>query len=214
VSDAENPTLAPAAPGGAASGSSGGEMELVGYLAEFETVDEILAAAEACRDKGLKAWDCHTPFPVHGLDRAMGVKQTILPWIVLGGGITGCLFGLVLQWFTNVFDGDFALLHGYPFMVSGKPVFSLAIYIPVVFELTILFSALACFVGMLVLNNLPLLYHPVFRSSRFARATDDRFFISIEAADAKFDADATGDFLAGLGAAHVERLEEEKEEAR
>ena len=97
-----------------------------------------------------------------------------------GGGITGCFSGLLLQWFTNAFDGGF-ILHGYPFMVSGKPTFSLAIYIPVVFELTVLFSALACFGGMLALNNLPLLYHPVFRSARFARATDDRFFISIEA---------------------------------
>ena len=213
MSDAENPTLAAAAPEGAASGSSGGEKELVGFLAEFETVDEILTAAEACRDKGLKAWDCHTPFPVHGLDRAMGVKQTILPWIVLGGGITGCFSGLLLQWFTNAFDGGF-ILHGYPFMVSGKPTFSLAIYIPVVFELTVLFSALACFGGMLALNNLPLLYHPVFRSARFARATDDRFFISIEATDKKFDAEGTGEFLAGLGATAVERLEEEKEQAR
>lgn len=204
MSDAEHPN----------SGSdAAGQKELVGYLAEFETVDEILAAAEACRDKGFKAWDCHTPFPVHGLDRAMGVKQTILPWIVLGGGVTGFFAGLVLQWFTNAFDGGF-ILHGYPFMVSGKPVFSLAVYIPVMFELTVLFSALACFGGMLALNNLPLLYHPVFTSARFARATDDRFFISVEANDGKFDAEGTRDFLAGLGAAAVEALEEEKEATR
>jgi len=203
VSDAENPTSTapveePREDLGAAPESA--STVLFGYLAEFPTVDEILAAAGACREKGFTRWDCHTPFPVHGLDRAMGVKQTLLPWIVLAGGFAGCATGLGLQWFTNVFD--------YPFVVSGKPVFSFAVYIPVMFELTVLFAALACFVGMLALNNLPFLYHPVFRSRRFARATDDRFFITIEANDPRFDEAGTRSFLEGLGASHVERLEE------
>jgi hypothetical protein len=200
VSDAEHPTSSAALEERPPEAPAAGGGALVGYLAEFPTVDAILAAAEACRDEGFTRWDCHTPFPVHGLDRAMGLRQTLLPWIALGGGVAGCLTGLGLQWFTNAFD--------YPFLVSGKPVFSFAVYIPVMFELTVLFSALACFVGMLALNDLPRLYHPVFRSARFARATDDRFFVSVDASDPRFDEVKTRAFLEGLEPDQVERLEE------
>jgi len=188
VSDAENAT------------TESRPARLFGHLAEFKTVDELLFAAGQCRDRGFTRWDCHTPFPVHGLDRAMGVKQTILPWIVLAGGLFGCGLGFGLQWFTNAFD--------YPFVVSGKPVVSLAIYIPVMFELTVLCAALAAFISMLAMNNLPQLYHAVFTGSRFPRATSDRFFVCIEAKDPIFDDEETRAFLEGLGASHFERLEE------
>src|SRR5215217_1593338 len=103
------------------------KVELVGLLAEYTNVDQILKAARAVRRAGFARWDVHTPFPIHGIDYAMGIKPTILPWIVLGAGLTGLTTGLVLQWWTNAFD--------YPFMISGKPYWSLPANIPVIFEL-------------------------------------------------------------------------------
>jgi hypothetical protein len=172
-----------------------------GYLVEFENAHDVLKAAEKVRDAGYQRWDTHTPFPVHGLNDAMGLKPTRLPWLVLGGGMTGALTGLVLQWYTNAFD--------YPFLISGKPYFSLPANIPVMFELTILFAALTTFFGMLAMNDLPRWYHALFRSVRFRRATADRFFISVEAADPKFDAEGTRTLLESLGGTHIELIEEE-----
>jgi len=161
-----------------------------GFLVEFDNVDDLVRGAEAVRDAGYTVWDAHTPFVVHGLDRAMGIKPTILPLLVLGGGATGLAGGLALQWWTNAVN--------YPFLISGKPLFSLPANIPVAFETTILIAALPALVGMLGLNRLPQLYHPLFNSSRFRKATDDRFFISIESADPLFEAETTREFLEGL----------------
>jgi hypothetical protein len=183
------------------SGRAAGTLRLYGYLAEFETVDGLYQAAQAMRDAGYSRWDAHSPFPVHGLDDAMGIRGTRLPWLVLGGGIAGAGLGLLLQWWTNAVD--------YPLNISGKPFFSLPANIPVTFETTILLSALTTVVGMLALNRLPQYWHPIFGSERFKRATSDRFFISVEAADPRFDAEATRRLLESLGAAGVERLEVE-----
>ncbi|MCG3138022.1 MAG: hypothetical protein HJJLKODD_01878 [Phycisphaerae bacterium] len=172
-----------------------------GLLAEYLTVPELLAAAEKVRNAGYRRWDCHTPFPVHGLNDAMGLKPTILPWLVLGAGITGGSIGMGLQWFTNAFD--------YPFIIGGKPFFSVPACIPVAFELTILFAAVTALLGMLVLNNLPEWYHALFRSKQFRRATADRFFISIEAIDPLYSPEATREFLKLTGSSHVELIEEE-----
>ena len=171
-----------------------------GLLVEFETPDALLKAAERVRDAGYRKWDAHTPFPVHGLDRAMGVRPTILPWLVVGGGVTGAIVGLGLQWWTNAVN--------YPFLVSGKPFFSLPANIPIVFELTVLLAAIACFVWMLALNGLPQLYHAVFKSRRFLRATNDRFFITIEARDPIFDCQKTREFAESLDGVAVEDLED------
>ena len=130
----------------------------------------------------------------------MGVKSTKLPWLVLFGAATGSGLGLLLQWWTNAVD--------YPLIISGKPLFSLPANIPVIFETTVLFGALSAFIGMLAFNQLPQLYHPVFKSERFKRASSDRFFVSIEAADPKFDPDATRKLLESLGSSAVESLEE------
>ena len=183
---------------------------LFGLLAEFETPAAIMDAADKVREAGYRWWDCHTPFPVHGLDKVMGIRATILPLLVFGAGLTGTTIGFVLQWFTNATDFHFWLIvpvTGYDFLVSGKPFFSLAVYPIVCFELTVLFAAIGAVVLMLVLNGLPQLYHPVFKSKRFARATDDRFFILIEARDPRFYREKTEDFLRSLGAAEVEALE-------
>ena len=169
-------------------------------LAEFETADELMSAAEKVRDEGFKRWDCHTPYPVHGLDGAMGIRPTILPWLVLGGGMTGFIGGLVMQGWMNGVD--------YKFLISGKPFFSVPASIPVAFELTILLSAFGAFGGMLALNGLPKMFNPLFRSDRFRRATADRFFISIEGRDRRFDAPANARFLRDIGANAIEVIEE------
>ena len=172
--------------------------DFYGYLVAFDNVDQLLAGAETVRDAGYKNWDSHTPFVVHGLDAAMGVRPTILQYIVFLGGLTGTIFGLLLQWYTNAFD--------YPFLISGKPIFSLPANIPVAFETTILFAALSALVGMLALNGLPQLYHPLHSSRRFKKATDDHFMISIEARDPLFDRAKTRRLLEGLGGSEVEEV--------
>ncbi len=173
---------------------------LAGLLAEFKDVDSVISAAMRVRDAGFRRWDVHTPFPVHGMDQAMGIRPTILPWLVLGGGLTGLLSGLALQWFTNGID--------YPFFVSGKPILSAPTWVPVIFELTILFAALTAVFGMLGLNGLPHLHNPLFKSHRFRRVTSDRFFIVIDASDPNFDGDRTERMLKELGASVVEWVED------
>ncbi len=174
--------------------------ELHGYLLELESADDLLEAAARVRDEGYTRWDAHSPYPVHGLDGAMGIRRTILPYMVAAAGAAGTLGGLALQWYTNAFE--------YPFRISGKPLFGLPAAIPVAFETTILLAALTAIAGMLVLNGLPQLYHPLFRSARFRRATDDGFFISVEASDPRFDRVRTRAFLEGLGGARVEEVAE------
>ena len=169
---------------------------ITGVLAEFPDVDSILAAATRVRADGFKIWDVHSPFPIHGIDAIIGIRPTILPWIILGGGLTGLTGGLLLQWYCNAFD--------YKFLISGKPVWSLPANIPIIFECTVLFSALSAVFGMLALNRLPLLYNPMFKVKRFKRVTDDKFFIYISATDGKFDPTRTVQYLTSLGAAGVE----------
>lgn len=173
---------------------------LAGLLAEFIDVDSVLHAAVHVRDAGFSRWDVHTPFPIHGMDQAMGIRPTILPWFVLVAGVSGLTLGLVLQWFTNAFN--------YPLFVSGKPMVSMPAWIPVIFELTILFSALTAVFGMLGLNRLPRHYNPLFKNRRFRRVTSDRFFVVIDAADPVFDREKTEKMLVDLGAVAVEWVEE------
>lgn len=184
--------------------------KLYGLMAEFDTPAQIIAAAEKVRDAGYRWWDCHTPFPVHGLDQAMGVRMTILPVLVFLGGFTGAILALVLQYFTNAMSFDFwaiVWVRGYDYFISGKPFNSLPAFIPVAFELTVLLAALTTVFGLLLLNGLPRLYHPVFKSPRFARATDDRFFLVIEARDPKFTREDVEELLQSLNPLSIEALE-------
>lgn len=174
--------------------------ELVGLLGEFKDVDSTVVAARKLRDAGFTHWDVHSPFPIHGIDNAMGIRSTILPWLVLGGGLTGLVSGLLLQWYANAFD--------YPFYVSGKPFMSLPAFIPVIFELTILLAALTAVFGMLLLNKLPWLYNPLFKNRRFRRVTNDRFFIVIYASDPLFAEPKIASLLLALGATAVEKVED------
>jgi mono/diheme cytochrome c family protein len=175
--------------------------KLVGLLAEFETPDALVSAAEQVREEGYRRLDAFTPFPVHGLDEALAMRPTRLPWLALGAGVTGAVVALVGQWWTNAVD--------YPFLISGKPLFSLPANIPVIFEVIILLSAFTAFLGMLALNGLPRLYQPVFRVSRFVRATTDRFFLLVEAEDRRFSLEETRSLLESLGATSVEACRDE-----
>jgi ActD protein len=176
------------------------EPRLTGLLAEFADVSAVVEAAQKTRAAGYKVWDVHSPFPIHGIDAVIGIRPTILPWLVLGGGLTGLACGFGLQWFCNTFD--------YPILVSGKPFLSLPADIPIMFECTVLFSALTAVFGMIGLNRLPLLYNPLFKSVRFKRVTNDKFFIWIDETDAKFNESQTEEFLKSVGAVAVERIED------
>ncbi len=180
---------------------------LAGVLAEYEDVDSVYAAAEKVRDAGYTRWDVHSPFPIHGIEKAMNLRPTILPWICLGGGLAGLFGGLFLTVWTMSTSFDFAGgLQGYTYLISGKPLWSLPQFIPVIFETTILLAAFSAGIGMIALNALPMLYNPLFRSERFRRATDDRFFVVIDASDPQYDASQTEQLLRDSGAAAVERI--------
>lgn len=166
------------------------EPKLIGLMAQFDDPDSLLAACEKVRKAGYTKTDAYTPFPLHGIDEALGIKPTILPWIVLTLGIMGGFAGLGLQYITNA--------EWYPFIISAKPVWSLPANIPVIFELVILHSAIAVFIGMLLLNKLPTFSNPLFRVPEFARATDDKFFLSIDVNDEKYKPNKTRDLLDGL----------------
>ena len=189
------------------------QEEPFGVLAEFEDVDTLIAACEKVRDAGFKKWEAYTPFPVHGLDTAMGHEPTRLPWVVLACGLTGMLGGIFLVWWTNgntqidVRGLPYAV-QSYPFIVSGKPFFSLPANVPPIFELTILFSAFGAFFGMLAMNLLPRFWHPVFHCRRFDRATQDRFFIAVDSRDPNYDRERLDQMLRSAGATAVEVITE------
>ena len=171
------------------------EDKLYGLMAEFDNPTELVDAARQVRDAGYTATDAFSPFPLHEIDEALGIKRSILPYLIFVGGMTGLLSGLGLTYFVHVID--------YPIIVGGRPHFSLAAFIPPMFELTILLSAFTAVFGMLFLNGLPRPYHPVFNVPRFALATREKFFLVIETADPNFDYEKTRNFLQGLHAQEV-----------
>jgi hypothetical protein len=173
--------------------------KLWGLLAQYENPATVFHACEQVRDAGYSQWDACTPFPVHGLDKAMGLKPSKLPWVVLICGLLGSSFML---WFQTWTSGN-----AYPFIVGGKPLFSLPAFVPVWYEITVLSSCLAAFFGNWVLNGLPRPHHPAFGSKAFERVTDDKFFIMVESADPKFDLEKTKTLLTQSGATLVEELE-------
>ena len=173
-------------------------------LAEFQSARDVLHAAENVRDAGYKSWDTHTPFPVHGMDRAMGMSDSRLGWIVLTCALTGLGVAFAMMQWMNGID--------YKIVIGDKPAGApgtLPSMVPIMFELTVLFSAFGAVLGMFHLNGLPCHHHTVFESDRFRAATDDKFFISIEAEDPKFDVESARKLLEGAHASHVEVIEEE-----
>jgi Protein of unknown function (DUF3341) len=173
-------------------------------LAEFASTHTVLHAAEEVRKAGYVRWDAHTPFPVHGMDRAMGLRDSRLGWIVIAFALIGLTGAFTMMHWMNGVD--------YPTIVGDKPAGApgtLPSMVPIMFELTILLSAFGAVFGMLGLNRLPRHHHPVFASDRFRLASDDRFFISIEADDPKFDLKKTRAMLEEAHALHVEVIEED-----
>ncbi len=177
---------------------------LYGLMTEFDSASLLMEAVRKVRDEGFVKWDVHTPFPVHGMDDAMGIRGTRLPFLVLASGATGLGLATLMQWWMNAVD--------YPFIISGKPLFGIPANVPVMFELTVLLSAFACFFGMWILNGLPRWYHPLFTNRRFRRATQDRYFIVIEAQDPKFSLENTRNFMISLGGMVVEEVNESAED--
>lgn len=176
------------------------EKKLYGLMVEFDGVKSLRDAAVKVRDAGFKDWDCYSPLPIHGMDDAMGIRPTIIPYFVLLAGITGCTVGIAMQCWMNGID--------YPYLISGKPFFSIPAFIPITFETTILFSALTTVALLIGFNGLPQLYHPVFSSEKFARVTNDRFFLVIEASDPKFDESQTRELMESMNGLSIERLED------
>lgn len=183
--------------------------EVYGVMAEFADPAAVYHAAEQVRDAGYADWDVYSPFPIHGMEEAMGIKRTVLPLIVAGCAFTGAALGFFMQWWMN---------RDYPMVVQGKPypgapgtssiIAGWEPFIPITFELGILSAAFAALIGMLALNKLPQLYHPLLKKDRFLRSSDDKFFIAIEAKDPKFDPERTRAMLQGAGAIHIELVEE------
>ena len=169
-------------------------------LAEFPDVNSVVAAVRNVREAGYTHYDVHSPFPIHGIDAVMGIRPTILPWIVLVCGLAGLAGGTVLAVWTMSID--------YPYLISGKPLNSFPAWIPVIFECAILLAAFGAVFGMLLLNKKPMLYNPLLKYERFRRVSSDRFFITIEARDSSFDLDGTRQLLESQGATAVETVTE------
>lgn len=174
--------------------------EIYGLMAEFETPEEVLAAAHRTRAEGYRRVDAYSPIPVEGLAEAIGFDWTSLPIIVFIGGLLGGLTGFFMCWYANVIS--------FPLDIGGKPLNSWPAWIPITFELTILGGALAACFGMIAMNSLPNPYHPVFNVERFALSTTDRFFLCIMARDKKFNLVETRAFLDGLKPHGVFEVEE------
>ncbi len=163
---------------------------IYGLMAEFRTAAEILDATRRARTAGYRVMDAYTPYPVEGLATELGMTRSRIPSIVLIGGIVGGAVGFLMQYWSMAVD--------YPFNVGGRPPNSWPVFIPVTFEVLILVASFAAFLGMLFINGLPHPHHPVFNEPRFARASQDRFFLCIEATDPKFERQATAEFLSAL----------------
>lgn len=179
---------------------SSSSNELFGYVAEFASASDLYHAAEKVRDAGFRRWDVHTPFPVHGMDHAMGLGKSWLSAVVLGGGTTGALFALFLQFFTQVTL--------YPTVVQDKPInfFTIPAFFPVTFELTILLSAFATVGGLFTFILLPRWNHPLFNSPLFTKFSNDGFLLVIEARDPKFKREKTRELLSEIGAGKIEEV--------
>lgn len=173
------------------------EEEAEGVVAEFDNPGALLEAAEKMRNAGYKRFEVYSPFPIHGMDDAMGLKQSPLGFIVFGAGTIGCLGALLLQWWTSAVD--------YPVVYSGKPLFALPAFIPITFELTVILCGFTAVVGMFALNRMPRFYHPMFYSENFSKkAGDNGFFAAIFVWDEKFNVREVKQFFQSIGGKNVE----------
>jgi len=171
-----------------------------GLLAEFDNTADVLHAAEKVRNAGFRIWDVYMPFPIHGMDKAMGLKNSKVGWFSFVGGVTGYTTGMLMIWWMNAVD--------YRLIVGGKPMFSPNAAFPPSYELTILFGAFGAILGMLFLNRLPRLNHPLLKHKRFALATHDKFYVVIETADPKYSETETRKLLEAAGSKRIEMVED------
>jgi hypothetical protein len=179
------------------------DSPLYAIAGEFDSASDLFHAAEKIRDQGFRRWDTFSPFPIHGMNEAMGLGKSWLSAFVFLGGFTGFSLGVVLTFYTSIVD--------YPLIVAGKPVnfFTVPAFFPVLFELTILLSAFAAVFGMLILNGLPRFNHPMFNWDRFEGVSDDKFFVAIEARDPMFSEQRVRELLESLGATSLTRVHED-----
>ncbi len=175
---------------------------IYGVLAEFDGPASLLKAARQMREAGFTKYDCHSPFAIHGMDKAMGLKRSPLGYFIGTVGLTALVGMTYFIYWTSAVD--------YPLVISGKPYFSYQAFVPVIFAITILFSAITATLGMFILNRLPQLFHPLFNSPQFKKVTDSGFFVSVEASDPKFNKVETVSFLQTIGATEVELIGDEQ----
>lgn len=171
------------------------QRPLSGMIAAFDSAPELYQAAHAIRNAGFQRWDTFTPFPMHGMDKAMGLKRSRVPVFTFCGGLIGFSTGMFLSWYMGEVD--------YPLIVGGKPFFSPIFTFPIAYELMILLAAFGTLIGMFLLNLLPQPYHPIFNFKSFDRASDDAFLLFIEGTDPLFDREATRSFLEKRGGRDV-----------
>jgi hypothetical protein len=171
-----------------------------GLIAQFDTPADTMHAAEMVRDAGFTNWDVFTPFPVHGMDKAMGMRPSMVGWFSFLGGATGFFSGMLMIWWMNAYD--------YPILIGGKPMFSPFGAFPPSYELTILLGSFGAIFGMLFMNRLPRLHHPLLKHKQFALATHDKFFVVIESADPKFSETETRKLLENAGSKLIQVVEE------
>lgn len=169
-----------------------------GVLAEFRNPKELIDAAAKVEKSGYNSYDTYAPFPIHGMEKAMGLKKSPLGWIVLIGGLTGLIGAITLMVWVMAYE--------YPMNISGKPLINIPVYVPVAFELTVLLSAFAATFGMFALNKLPKLHNPLFNVERFKKASDDGFFVCIEAEDELFSEEKVTSLFTDAGATHIETV--------
>jgi hypothetical protein len=170
-----------------------------GLMAEFEDPTSLVNATHKAYHEGYRRMDAYSPYPIEELHEALGSHHSRLPLIVLIGGLTGCIGGYLLQYWVSAL--------AYPINIGGKPLHSWPAFIPVTFELTILLASFAAVLSWVLLSGLPMPYHPVFNVPSFARASQDRFFLAIEAADPKFDRTKTFEFLKSLGPREINEVD-------
>lgn len=174
------------------------QPKLHGILGEFKNPKALVDVSKLVVKSGYSKFDTYSPFPIHGMDKAMNLKKSKLGWIIIGHGILGFSIAIAMMYFMSVID--------YPINISGKPFFNAPAWVPITFELTVLLSAFGAVFGMFFLNGLPKLNNPLFNVTRFKKATDDGFFICIEAEDSLFDTEKVKDLLKGAGATHIEEV--------
>lgn len=180
---------------GTTPSQSGPYFDVYGIVAEFASPHDLIEGVKAVRQAGFTKIDTHTPFPIHGMDKAMGLPGSRLPWFVLVGGLSGTASAIALQFWMNGYD--------YAFHIGGKPIVSYQAYVPIGFELTVLFASFTAVLGMLAMNLLPRPYHPLFNHPRFGRFSDDGFFLSIEASDPSFSEAKARQVLQAAGGTEI-----------